>query len=293
MVWLYLADELAAFATREPALLAGTSPAGMRTMLEAGADWRARNWRSQRIDRLLDRTADAWARAAVQASALDPVQLAEVVDDPYERAYLARVRPEPVFGRPGSVSAREVMGELMLADDPDEILWRRVGLNLELDRAREYRAAPRPGEERVPPTALPDGPPPGQGRHSTPEGAVVLPWRPARDAGPSMPAPRSGPASRPGPAPGFVRPASSEGSFRGRCEGVAEEPSAGSFGASGGDLPRAVSVAAHPPSLRRMPASARGLLARLGWRRWGPDKRWRTAAPHRHAEPHVDQGSNR
>ncbi|MFD3658458.1 DUF6397 family protein [Streptomyces sp. NPDC058620] len=148
VVWLYLAEDLARFATREPGLLAGKSPVGMRTMLEAGIDWRARNWRTGRIDRLLSSTEDAWVRASVQASALDPVQLAEVVDDPYERAYLARVRPEPVFGRPGSVSGREIMAQLMLADDPDEILWRRVNLTLELDRAREDRAAPRPGEER-------------------------------------------------------------------------------------------------------------------------------------------------
>ncbi|MFI1226697.1 MULTISPECIES: DUF6397 family protein [unclassified Streptomyces] len=159
VVWLYLTDELAALASREPELLAGRTPLGMRTMLESGADWRARNWRSQRIDRLLNRTQDPWERAAVQASALDPVQLAEVVDDPYERAYLVRVRPEPVFGRPGSMAAREAMGELMLADDPDEILWRRVNLALELDRAREDRPAPRPGDDgaiRAAPDARPE-----------------------------------------------------------------------------------------------------------------------------------------
>ncbi|MFJ7415355.1 DUF6397 family protein [Streptomyces sp. NPDC098077] len=147
VVWLYLADELAAFAAREPELLAGRTPLRMRTILESGADWRPRNWRSQRIDRLLNRTPDPWVRTAIQASALDPVQLAEVVDDPYERAYLARVRPEPVFGRPGSMAAREAMGELMLADDPDEILWRRVNLVLELDEARAERPAPLPGDD--------------------------------------------------------------------------------------------------------------------------------------------------
>ncbi|WNF30981.1 DUF6397 family protein [Streptomyces sp. C11-1] len=152
VVWLYLADELAALALREPELLAGRTPLGMRSMLEAGADWRARNWRSQRIDRLLCRTDDAWARAAVQASALDAVQLAEVVEDPYERGYLVRVRPEPVFGRPASTAAREAMGELLLADDPDELLWRRVNLTLELDRAREDRPAPRPGDGARPRT---------------------------------------------------------------------------------------------------------------------------------------------
>ncbi|MCQ1578037.1 DUF6397 family protein [Streptomyces parvus] len=166
VVWLYLADELAAFAAREPELLAGRTPPGMRAMLESGADWRARNWRSQRIDRLLDRTTDPWARTAVQASALDPVQLAEVVDDPYERAYLVRVRPEPVFGRPGSMAAREAMAELMLADDPDEILWRRVNLTLELDAAREDRPAPRPGDDGGARTAAPAGARPGPVRRA-------------------------------------------------------------------------------------------------------------------------------
>lgn len=161
VVWLYLADELAVFASRETELLAGRTPLGMRTMLESGADWRPRNWRSQRIDRLLNRTRDPWVRTAVQASALDPVQLAEVVDDPYERAYLVRVRPEPVFGRPGSIAAREAMGELMLADDPDEILWRRVNLTLELDGAREDRPAPRPGTTEESERRRRSGPGPG------------------------------------------------------------------------------------------------------------------------------------
>ncbi|WP_405812388.1 DUF6397 family protein [Streptomyces sp. NBC_01520] len=150
VVWLYLVDELVAFAAREPELLTGRSPAGMRAMLEAGSDRRARNWRSRRTDRLLSRTEDPWVRAAVQASALDPVQLAEVVDDPYERAYLARMRPDPAFGRPGSVSGREAMGQLMLADDPDEILWCRVNLGAELDRARETRPAPHPAHHPGP-----------------------------------------------------------------------------------------------------------------------------------------------
>ncbi|MFI1186229.1 DUF6397 family protein [Streptomyces californicus] len=145
VVWLYLADELRAFAAREPELLGGRAPVEMRALLESGVDWRPRNWRSQRIDRLVSRSRDPWVRAAVQASALDPVQLAEVVDDPYERAYLVRVRPEPVFGRPASPAAREAMAELLSADDPDEILWRRVNLTLELDRAREERPAPVPG----------------------------------------------------------------------------------------------------------------------------------------------------
>ncbi|MFJ8448422.1 DUF6397 family protein [[Kitasatospora] papulosa] len=200
VVWLYLVDELLAFAAREPHLIAGKSPAGMRTMLEAGTDRRARNWRSRRVDRLLNRTEDPWRRAALHATALDPVQLAEVVDDPYERAYLARMAPDSAFGRPASVSGREAMARLILADDPDEILWRRVNLTLELEQARETRSAPRPGcdpvlrpfeagsvrplpEERVQDVPVPDG-------HSS---ASRGPGRAAR-----------GPAVRPGAGRGLL-----------------------------------------------------------------------------------------
>ncbi|SCD58094.1 hypothetical protein GA0115239_103819 [Streptomyces sp. BpilaLS-43] len=171
VVWLYLVEELTGFAAREPELLTGRTPAGMRTMLEAGRDLRARNWRARRTDRLLGRTADPWVRAAVQAAALDPVQLAEVVDDPYERAYLARMRPAAGFGRPGSVSGREAMEQLMLADEPDEILWCRVNLAMELDRARESRAAPRPGGVGEP-----------YGAASVTAGQLVVPGRPSDGA---------------------------------------------------------------------------------------------------------------
>ncbi|MEV0579518.1 DUF6397 family protein [Streptomyces sp. NPDC050392] len=149
VVWLYLAQELAGLAARSPELLVGISPPWMRSRLDGGTDCRPRNWRSRRIERLLSLTGDPWARAAVIAEALDPVQLAEVVDDPYERAYFGRVRPEPVFGQRGSVAGREAMARLMLADEPDEILWRRVTLGMELDSARELRQAPRPGEEHL------------------------------------------------------------------------------------------------------------------------------------------------
>ncbi|MFF9572405.1 DUF6397 family protein [Streptomyces sp. NPDC014685] len=144
VVWLYLAEELAGFAAGQPELLTGRSPAWVRDRLAEGADHRARNWRSRRVERLLHLTEDPWARAAVVAETLDPVQLAEVVDDPYERAYLARIRPEPAFAPMSSPSARETVAQLMRADEPDEMLWRRVGLIMELDNAREVRPAPRP-----------------------------------------------------------------------------------------------------------------------------------------------------
>ncbi|MFJ8861649.1 DUF6397 family protein [Streptomyces sp. NPDC102451] len=197
VVWLYLVDELLAFAAREPDLITGKSPAGMRTMLDAGTDWRARNWRGRRIDRLLSRAEDPWARAALQASALDPVQLAEVVEDPYERAYLARVQPDPDFGRPGSVSGREAMARLKLADDPDEILWRRVNLTLELEHARELRPAPRPGYH---PASRPSAGSRAPDRPATGRPAPVGPV-PASD--PTGPAPRR-PGGRPAARRGLL-----------------------------------------------------------------------------------------
>ncbi|MGZ2359269.1 DUF6397 family protein [Streptomyces sp. 372A] len=146
VVWVYLAQELEAMAVRWPELLVGDSPPWLRSRLDGGADRRPRNWRSRRIERLLALAEDPWVRAAIVAQGLDPVQLAEAVDDPYERAHFTRVRPEPVFGRRGSVAGRETMARLIPADEPDEILWRRISLITELDAAREARPAPRPGD---------------------------------------------------------------------------------------------------------------------------------------------------
>ncbi|WP_328379927.1 DUF6397 family protein [Streptomyces sp. NBC_00440] len=146
VVWMYLAVEVEEFAVNQPALLTGRTPEELRGRLEAGEDWRARNWRGRRQSLLLRRADGAWARAAVLAGALDPVQLAEVVDDPYERAYLNRLRPEPVAVRPDSPAAREVVDRLLSPDDPDEILWCRTSLILALEEARASLDAPRPGE---------------------------------------------------------------------------------------------------------------------------------------------------
>ncbi|MET9657817.1 DUF6397 family protein [Streptomyces sp. NPDC006510] len=194
IVWLYLADELTGFAARESRLLTGRSPAWLRDQLAGGTDCRARNWRSRRVERLLSLTEDPWARAAVLADSLDPVQLAEVVDDPYERAYLARIRPEPAFGPTGPPLARETMAYLMQADEPDEMLWRRVSLIMELDNAREARPAPRPGGEW---RAMPR---PGSVREGTPDSPADAGPGPASVPVPAIP-PRSGPAPGPAQAP--------------------------------------------------------------------------------------------
>ncbi|MEU9985001.1 DUF6397 family protein [Streptomyces sp. NPDC050856] len=144
VVWRYVAGEVSEFAREHPELLSGRLPRAVRARLDAGDDVRPRNWRARRLALLLRQAEDPWAGAAAIASLLDPVQLAEVVDDPYERAHLARLRPEPPYGRTDSARAREVADRLLLADDPDEILWHRVSLALALDEARALRPAPRP-----------------------------------------------------------------------------------------------------------------------------------------------------
>ncbi|MER6997652.1 DUF6397 family protein [Streptomyces sp. NPDC000410] len=161
VVWLYLATELVDFAAANPDLLDGKLPAPLRARLDAGEDWRARNWRGRRLGLLLRQADGPWARTAAMASLLDPVHLAEVVDDPYERAYLERLRPEPPYGRTQSSAVREAADRLLLADDPDEIRWHRISLALSLEEARAQGSAPRPGGEQR--TRLPLPGPPGDG----------------------------------------------------------------------------------------------------------------------------------
>ncbi|MFC9620195.1 DUF6397 family protein [Streptomyces sp. NPDC056930] len=240
VVWLYLAQELVEFAARQSQLLVGKSPAWVRSRLEGGADFRARNWRSRRIERLLSFTEDPWARAAVLAGTLDPVQLAEVVDDLYERAYLARIRPEPAFGPTGSPSAREAMGRLMQADEPDEMLWRRVGLIMELDNAREAGPAPRPGDEWCPGIELG----PGFERRQESELVPVAEPEPASVSEPAQvfsPDPVFGPVPASEPAPTFVPVRDSD-----PVRDPATDPA---------------------PAPTSAPEAALGLLARIGLRR--------------------------
>ncbi|WP_374230160.1 DUF6397 family protein, partial [Streptomyces sp. OfavH-34-F] len=160
VVWIYLAREVRALADRSPELLVGNSPPWMRGLLDAGGDLRPRNWRSRRIERLLALTDDPWTRAAIVAQGLDPGQLADVVDDPRERARLGRLRGEAVVGRRPSAAGREAMTRLMHADAPDEILWRRITLSAELDAARAHPASPHPGDAPRPgPATGPVAPP--------------------------------------------------------------------------------------------------------------------------------------
>ncbi|MFI7018343.1 DUF6397 family protein [Streptomyces sp. NPDC050164] len=164
VVWLYLAEELRQFATEErnARLLTGRTPAEVREGLKAGLDRRPRNWRGRHIGFLLRQAGDdPWAHAAAVACLLDPADVAEVVEDPYERAHLNRCRPRlPAHGAPGSPAADRAQ-ELMTASEPDEVAWFRADLAHAMEAARRQQPAPRPAPEpalqQVPaPTSAPE-----------------------------------------------------------------------------------------------------------------------------------------
>ncbi|MFI8823597.1 DUF6397 family protein [Streptomyces sp. NPDC053431] len=193
VVWLYPAAELGEFALTHPGLLTGRLPLDVRIRADGGEDWRPRNWRARRLGMLLRASGDPWVRTAAIASLLDPVQLAEVVDDPFERAYLDRFRPAPPSWRPTTPAAREIADRLLLADDPDEILWHRMSLALALDEARADRQAPWPG-----------APPPG-GHPLAPPGSILAALGVPMPATAPLGLPATAPATLPSPAPA-VRP---------------------------------------------------------------------------------------
>ncbi|MGW4743769.1 DUF6397 family protein [Streptomyces sp. NPDC004290] len=166
VVWRYLAQEVVEFGLTRPDLLRGRLPQELRERLAAHVDRRPRNWRTRRLGLLLRDTGDPWTQAAAIAALLDPVQLAEVVDDPYERAYLDRLRPPPPPGMPVSPISREIAERLTLADDPDELLWHRLSLALALDEARAQRQAPHPGEMGGTGCGRPAGRPVSAGREA-------------------------------------------------------------------------------------------------------------------------------
>jgi len=153
VVWLYLAEELRQFAAdkNHTSLLNGRTPEGLRDQLQAGLDLRPRNWRGRHLGFLLRQADGPWERAGALAALLDPVQIAEIVQDPYERAHLNRFRPDPpAHGAPGSPAAH-IAERIMTAEDPDEISWLRADLTQVLDEARRHRPAPRPTAELTAP----------------------------------------------------------------------------------------------------------------------------------------------
>ncbi|MDX3798373.1 DUF6397 family protein [Streptomyces sp. AK04-3B] len=145
VVWMYLAEELRQFgADRTNAfLLTGRTPEVLRSQLAAGVDLRPRNWRGRHLGFLLRQTEDPWQRAGVLAAFLGPPHVAEIVDDPYERAHLNRFRPgPPAHAAPGSPAA-QLIEKIMTAQDRDEIDWLSSDLTNTLAEARAARPAPR------------------------------------------------------------------------------------------------------------------------------------------------------
>ncbi|MEV6108688.1 DUF6397 family protein [Streptomyces sp. NPDC051940] len=136
VVWLYLAAELEEFAEREPELLEGRTPPGVRARTEDGSDWRPRLWRERRVEQLAAETTDPWAQAALPAAVLAPGEVCDVVRDPGERQLLERLRPEQLIVRGSSEAARAVTACQLTADHADEILDYRTQLQVMLNAAR-------------------------------------------------------------------------------------------------------------------------------------------------------------
>ncbi|MET9293970.1 DUF6397 family protein [Streptomyces sp. NPDC003077] len=158
VVWLYLATEAAEFAERHPELMRGSAPVGMRLMLDAGQDWRGRQWRSRRVTQFLTQTRDHWESAAVVAAVLPPEEVASLVPDLLERSLLRRLRPTlATLGTP-TAAAREAVERLTTAAEFDEVMWYRVNLSRLVETARREagpaRGRPESGAPRgsQPPT---------------------------------------------------------------------------------------------------------------------------------------------
>ncbi|MFH9727737.1 DUF6397 family protein [Streptomyces sp. NPDC017254] len=247
VVWTYLAEEVAEFGLACPALLTGRLPLELRERLAAHEDLRPRNWRARRLGVLLRATDDPWARTAAVASLLDPVQVAEVVDDPYERAHLDRLRPPAPPGMPVQAAAREIAERLTRADDPDEILWYRMSLAMSLDEARAEQPAPYPGEGRamVPGVVPSAGTRAGFGRRGSPPRPPVLTMAPV----PSVPLVPFEPSARPA---SFVPLGAGVG--RGRGRGRAEVPASPPMPPT--PPPRVLAAPEAPPALVGRPAPA-------------------------------------
>jgi hypothetical protein len=154
VVWLYLAEDLRNFASdaENAHLLKGRTPENLRGQLETGVDLRARNWRGRRLGFLLRQAEEPWVRAGAVAAFLSPVEIADLVRDPYERACLNRFRPAPPGqGTPGSPAAH-LAERITIAQDADEIEWLRSELAHVLAEARALSPAPRPAARRTAPT---------------------------------------------------------------------------------------------------------------------------------------------
>ncbi len=142
LVWMYLAHEVPGLAERSPALLHGPLPEGLREAVAQGEDERARSWRARRVAQLVRDAYDPWDEAAVWAALLGPEVVDDALPDPYERAYLRKLRTALPPGRIGPATP-ELIRAITTADHPDEIALALVSLADALTRARALRAAPQ------------------------------------------------------------------------------------------------------------------------------------------------------
>ncbi|MEV0598259.1 DUF6397 family protein [Streptomyces sp. NPDC050315] len=142
IVWQYLAAELQAFAGRECSLIHGPTPPPMRELLIRGQDWRGRLWRSRRVAQLVEDADGSWAVSAVIAAVLPPEELASLVRDPAERAWLRKLRPRLSSVGGNSTRTREAVERAETAEELDEVMWYRISLSRQLDAAREEHPAP-------------------------------------------------------------------------------------------------------------------------------------------------------
>ncbi|WP_329139627.1 DUF6397 family protein [Streptomyces sp. NBC_01476] len=196
VVWLYLAREIQEFADRDPALLHGPLPAGLREAVAAGEDERPRGWRARRAAQLVRDAYDAWEEAAVWAALLGPEIVTDAVPDAYERGHLRRLRAELPPGRVGRATAEQIR-ELTVADDPDEIARGLLALSDALGRARALRPAPRP----APDPFLSREPSPPAERSLEPERFILSERRRALPAQAGVPVPAGLPAQAGVPVP--------------------------------------------------------------------------------------------
>ncbi|WP_425264778.1 DUF6397 family protein [Streptomyces incarnatus] len=278
VVWLYLAEDLRNFtASPENAhLLKGRMPENLRGQLEAGVDLRARNWRGRHLGFLLRQAEEPWARAGAVAAFLPPVEIADVVKDPYERAHLSRFRSAPLGqGTPGSPAAH-LAERIAIAQDADEIEWLRSELAHVLEEARAFSRAPRPAARRAAPAERAVARPiPPMARTVTRPTEPAVPTSSEPGAEPAVARAAEPPLGPPGPESGTVTVAS----------GPSGGPPPGLPSPTDAPVARAfewhrtpVMLAAAPSSAHRRPRSAeqcptgtkRGLRAWLRGRRPRP-----------------------
>ncbi|TWV58091.1 hypothetical protein FRZ03_01305 [Streptomyces misionensis] len=157
VVWLYLAEELKQFAAvaDNAHLLKGRTPETLRSQLTDGVDLRARNWRMRQLGCRLRQADGPWARAGAVAALLPPVEVADIVQDPYERARVNRCRPALPGQTLSGTSAGHLAERITTAQDADEIEWLRSELARCVEEARALSPATRPTLRRARPSRRP------------------------------------------------------------------------------------------------------------------------------------------